>query len=178
MRRNISGFTIVELVIAVVVIGILASIVLVGYNTAQMKARNAGRTLELRNWKNLFELYHSNYGQYPPVANGNYCLGINFPIGTDGQRRCRNSAMTDPNYSYLQSGNTQLMTYIQQVGTIPTNGPPAVKGDLVGPYMSYWGTGMWIGQAFEGGPHDCPPSTNYSWDDGQGSLLCYITLGN
>lgn len=178
MKRSISGFTLIELIIVITVIGILASIVFVNYNSAQAKARNANRAAEIHSWENLFELYRTNYGHYPSVPNGNYCLGFNFPLGPDGQSRCRDSAMTDPNYSYLQSGNAQLMTDLQQVGSIPTNSPPRVLGDLVGPYMNYWGTGMSITQVFEGGPNDCPPSMKYSWDNGQGALLCYVNLGN
>lgn len=178
MKRAKNGFTIIELIVVVTVIGILAGIVFVNYNNAQIKARNADRAAEMHNWKNLFELYYANYGQYPPVANGNYCLGFNFPLGSDGQARCRDSAMTDPNYSYLQSGNAQLMTYLQQVGTIPTNQPVRVGGDLVGPYMVYWGTGMSITEVFEGGKTDCPPSMKYSWDNGNGAVLCYMSLGH
>lgn len=39
MRKTISGFTVIELIIVVVVIGILAALVLVNYNGAQSRAR-------------------------------------------------------------------------------------------------------------------------------------------
>lgn len=179
MKRSVSGFTIVELLLVIVVIGILVSIVAVSYNSVQAHSRNANRATEVRNWHNLLELYKSSFGTYPPIANGNYCLGRNFPMGTDNQRRCRDSAMTDPNYSYLESGNSAFMTEIQKVGSIPTNNPPRVNGDLVGPYVNYWGTGMSITQVFEGSPTDCPKyGMSYSWDDGHGTILCYLSIGN
>lgn len=178
MKKTTSGFTIVELLIVIAVIAILSAIVLVTYNGVQKRARNADRYSQMQSWQKLFELYKSSYGTYPQVASGNYCLGTNFPAGPDGQNRCRDSAMTDPNYSYLESNNAALMTEIKKVGSIPTNKPQRVNGDLVGPYVNYWGTGMSFTQVFEGGPSDCPPGMNYSWDDGHGALLCWLNIGS
>jgi prepilin-type N-terminal cleavage/methylation domain-containing protein len=178
MKRNTSGFTLIELLIVIIVVAILSVVVIVGYNGVQAHARNASRATQVRNWVNLFELYKSSFGSYPPVASGNYCLGVNFPLGPDNQGRCRDSAMTDPNYSYTEAGSTALMTEIKKVGTLPTNSPPRVNGDLVGPYVIYWGTGIFLVQAFEGSATDCPQyNMTYSWYDGHGSLLCSVNLG-
>ena len=43
MRKTMSGFTLVELLIVIVVIGILASITIVSYNGAQKRARDSKR---------------------------------------------------------------------------------------------------------------------------------------
>ncbi|HEY5695220.1 MAG TPA: type II secretion system protein [Candidatus Saccharimonadales bacterium] len=178
MRKSIRGFTIIEILVVVAVIATLAGIVFVSYGTVQKNARNADRLTQVQQWAKLFELYRAKYGTFPPVATGNYCLGTGFPLGPDGQGRCRDSVMTDPNYSYLESGNTALMTEIKKIGTIPTVNPPRVHGDLVGPYGWYDGTHLWMTQVFEGGPSDCPTPTHYSWDDGAGVVLCAFTIGN
>jgi prepilin-type N-terminal cleavage/methylation domain-containing protein len=178
MNRSTSGFTIIELLIAIVVISILASFVFASYGNTQKNARNASRYLQVQQWQKSFELYKAKFGTYPQVTVKNYCLGVSFPLGTDSQRRCRDSAMTDPNYSYLESDNAALMTEIKKISTIPTNNPPRINGDLVGPYVNYWNTGMSITQVFEGGPSDCPKNMGYSWDDGHGTLLCYLDIGN
>lgn len=86
--------------------------------------------------------------------------------------------MTDPNYSYLESNNTAIMTELAKVATNPTVNPQRINGDLVGPYINYWGTGGSITQVFEGTSSQCTAPLKYSWDDGKGTLLCYINFGN
>jgi prepilin-type N-terminal cleavage/methylation domain-containing protein len=177
MRKSTSGFTLVEILIVVVAIGILSTIIFVSYNNVERNARNADRFAQIKQWVKEFELYKAKFGQYPVIASGNYCLGRGFPLGSDNQGRCRDSAMTDPNYSYLESNSAALMTELAKVGTSPTVNPQRIHGDLVGPYINYWGTGGSITQVFEGGRNDCPASLTYSWDDGNGVLLCAQSLG-
>lgn len=174
MRKSTSGFTIIELIVIIVVISILAAIVYVSYSNVQKNARNADRFTQVQQWVKQFQLYKAKFGAYPPVASGNYCLGKGFPLGPDNQGRCRDSAMTDPNYSYLESDNTAIMTELAKIGTNPTVNPQRVNGDLVGPYVDYWGDGFYMVQVFEGGPSDCPKPMQYGWDDGNGALLCSI----
>jgi prepilin-type N-terminal cleavage/methylation domain-containing protein len=64
-RRRYPGFTIVELLIVVVVIGILAAIVIVAYNGVTQSARDAKRSADLNNIMKALELYHIDHGGYP-----------------------------------------------------------------------------------------------------------------
>lgn len=63
------GFTIVELLIVIVVIGILAALVVVTYNGIQLRAKNADATSELRNIKTAMLLYRADYGTLPNGAD-------------------------------------------------------------------------------------------------------------
>jgi prepilin-type N-terminal cleavage/methylation domain-containing protein len=171
MRKSTSGFTIVELLIVVVVIGILAAIVIVSYNGVQKNARNADRLTQVKAWENLFQLYKAKYGTFPPVANkDSYCLGSGFPNG-----KCREYWGSGAN-TYLESDNTALMTELKKVGTLPTVNPTPVNGWIVGPYVNYWNTGMYLTEEFEGGPSNCPKGMDYNWDDGNGVLICGMTI--
>ncbi len=65
------GFTIVELLIVVVIIGILAALVIIGYNGIQSRARDADRTSDLRALKVAIEQYSVDYGYYPVAGTDN-----------------------------------------------------------------------------------------------------------
>lgn len=60
-----SGFTIVELLIVIVVIGILAAITIVAYNGVQGRANNSVVQGDLRNTFNKLEQYYAINGNYP-----------------------------------------------------------------------------------------------------------------
>lgn len=61
MKRR-AGFTIVELIIAIVVIGILATIVIVNYNAVQAKGRDTQRMSQLASIADAITSYRLKYG--------------------------------------------------------------------------------------------------------------------
>jgi type II secretion system protein G len=66
------GFTIVELLIVIVVIGILAAITIVAYNGIQGRARDSQRVADMQSIVKALELYKTANGSYPaavPTAN-------------------------------------------------------------------------------------------------------------
>lgn len=68
-ERKQQGFTIVELLIVIVVIGILAGLVITTYNGIQQKARNTERTTDLKTFQSQLEAYYANIGYYPSSAD-------------------------------------------------------------------------------------------------------------
>lgn len=73
-RRD--GFTIVELLIVIVVIGILAAITIVAYNGIQERARVATAQSDLTNISKKIELYQAEKGTYPPNLAELRTIGI------------------------------------------------------------------------------------------------------
>jgi general secretion pathway protein G len=77
-----TGFTIVELLIVIVVIGILAAISIVAYNGVQAKARDSQRISDLKSIVKALEAYKVNNGTYPtPVSTPN---ASSWEVSTDG----------------------------------------------------------------------------------------------
>lgn len=61
------GFTIVELLIVIVIIGILAALVIVAYNGIQARARDTTRTTDMRNIRSALAAYNADNSAYPPT---------------------------------------------------------------------------------------------------------------
>lgn len=59
------GFTLLELLIVIAIIGVLVSIGTVSYSQAQKKSRDAKRQGDLKATQNAFEQYSSVNGRYP-----------------------------------------------------------------------------------------------------------------
>ena len=70
-KKN-QGFTIVELLIVIVVIGILAAITIVSYNGVQARARNAARVSDITELQKKIEVYAIENGSYPKTADNIY----------------------------------------------------------------------------------------------------------
>ena len=71
-KKQVSrGFTIVELLIVIVVIGILAALVVVTYNGIQQKARDTERKTDINALHGQLEAYQAQNGKYPTLANVN-----------------------------------------------------------------------------------------------------------
>jgi type II secretion system protein G len=75
MHKTKSGFTIVELLIVIVVIGILAAISLVAYANVQTKARDSRRASDLSLISKAIEMYRLDNGGYPLCNGGTYQAG-------------------------------------------------------------------------------------------------------
>ncbi|HET6924454.1 MAG TPA: type II secretion system protein, partial [Candidatus Saccharimonadales bacterium] len=75
LKKQNKGFTIVELLIVIVVIGILAGLVITTYNGIQQKARNTERTTDLKTFQSQLEAYYAQNGRYPMIATDGTGLG-------------------------------------------------------------------------------------------------------
>lgn len=76
-KNKHTGFTIVELLIVIVVIGILAALVLNSFTSAQAKARNASRASDIAAIQKALEAFRAVNDLYP-VSQG---PGANLPAG-------------------------------------------------------------------------------------------------
>jgi len=68
LKKRQSGFTIVELLIVIVIIGILATLVIVTFSGIQQKARDTKRKTDINALDSHVEAYYANSGNYPTLA--------------------------------------------------------------------------------------------------------------
>lgn len=75
-HKRFSGFTVVEIMIVVVVISIIASMTLVGFNQAQIDSRDRERVADVTALKSALTSFYRDNNEYPaPCANGISCNG-------------------------------------------------------------------------------------------------------
>jgi prepilin-type N-terminal cleavage/methylation domain-containing protein len=184
-RKTSFGFTIVELLIVIIVIGILATIVIVAYNGVTKSAQQSAIYSEMKQWQKLFIAYKALNGAYPSPAPGgnpltdggpgasavtNYCLGTGFPNGS-----CLVDAVGTA-FSVDESRGAALISQLSTVGRLPTNSTKYVYDtNVVGPYLQYGSmTTMFIWGVFPGGT-TCPSDTTTNYTNAN-RVHCYITL--
>lgn len=109
------GFTIVELLIVIVVIGILAAITIVAYNGVQNKASDTAVKSDLTNFAKKIELEKVDNGAYPTALTA--AMGFKFSRGAYGLdfqnynvRYCINTA-TDNYIMYAKSKSGNYFRY-------------------------------------------------------------------
>lgn len=71
LKKSNKGFTIVELLVVIVVIGILALLVITTYGGIQAKARNAKRQTDIASLQTQLEAFFSQNGYYPSLTDMN-----------------------------------------------------------------------------------------------------------
>lgn len=98
------GFTIVELLIVIVVIGILAAITLVAYNGIQNRATDSARSSDVAQIRKALEAYRAVHDRYPPHT----ASGTNVPAGFSG--------VWGTYYSYSVATNDSWLRTLVQSG--------------------------------------------------------------
>jgi len=65
MNKHRRGFTLVELLVVMTIIGLLSTIATVNYSSSRMKARDARRLADMDAFRTALELYNTNQGGFP-----------------------------------------------------------------------------------------------------------------
>lgn len=70
MKINNKGFTLIEMLVVVAIVGLLSAVVVVGLTGAREKARDSRRIADIREIQNQLELDYSSSDGYPAPENG------------------------------------------------------------------------------------------------------------
>lgn len=118
-----SGFTIVELLIVIVVIGILAAITIVSFNGVSQRSNNTSRIATAKQAVTLINAYIATTGNLPDTTGASFCIGSNFPSG-----KCWGVDSSSPT---LESASTAFNTTLATVGKVSAISYGSVD-------MGYW----------------------------------------
>lgn len=128
-RRGQTGFTIVELLIVIVVIGILAALVLNSFSGAQARARDARRAQDIASIKRALLAYEALNGGVPRTTGASsYTQGVIYQ-GWD--------ASTSPNWlAFLRANHGNNPMPVDPTNNVVGNNPP-IAGNRVYYYFCY-----------------------------------------
>lgn len=150
MLRSTRGFTLVEILIVISVLGILMTIASISWGAYVSFTEDRARESDTRQWASTFDLYKSRFFVYPimPTSSatadaGIACLGAigSFPTAagaSTGADKCGQYKSTDG--SSFTTTSTALGTAIEKVSAVPKNshqesGRTIVKSTYVGPFV-------------------------------------------
>ncbi len=110
LQKRQSGFTIVELLIVIVIIGILATLVIVTFTGTQKKARDSQRQTDINAVNSHLATYYAEEGHYPLYSELSSSTWIASNMkGLDAE------ALKDPKGGTIQAGASDSTHYGYEV---------------------------------------------------------------
>ena len=113
MKRNARGFTLVEILIVVIILGILAAIVIPQFTNASNDARNNSVASTLQTLRGQIELYKIQHADTPPTF-AQMWNNLQYASNTTGTTAAAGSTLFP------------LGPYVQSPPTNPANGQSSV----------------------------------------------------
>ena len=122
LRDKQQGFTIVELLIVIVVIGVLAAISIVAYNGVTAKARDAQRAQDMKIIAKALEMYYVDNGEFPASQ-----------CGSGGRPACPDPKKENSSWATTADGSWNVLEYAlvpKYISALPKDPRASTATDL------------------------------------------------
>lgn len=175
-RKNdkLNGFTIVELLVVIVVIGILAAITIVSYSGVTAKARETKIVNIVKSYQTALQMYYTESGAYPTER---FCLGSSsdYPANSDFD-----AGVCMTNGTNNMSANDTINSVLESYMGSHISGAYDTRTDLDGVtyrgvfYIPGWDSsigGLWFDNT---GSNNCPIGSSMITTNG--SVACALML--
>lgn len=96
------GFTLVELLVVMAILGVLVTMVASGFRSSQMRGRDAQRKSDLKGMANALEIFYSDYGKYPPSDASGSMLACPYSVASPAACSWGISELTDSKTTYFK----------------------------------------------------------------------------
>jgi prepilin-type N-terminal cleavage/methylation domain-containing protein len=134
LKNKNKGFTIVELLIVIIIIGILATLVIVTFTGINQKARNSKRQTDVNAITSHVQAFYAQYGFYPTQADlvstsfrSSYMKGLDAKALQDPKQNGTGTIGTSvgaAQYGYVASSTVTGNTCNNTTATDDTGGAP------------------------------------------------------
>lgn len=94
------GFTLIEMLVVIGIVGVLASLVLIGLNPARQASRDSRRISNVHQLQNTLEVYYLRNGSYPS-GDVTTIDGFAEAVGSDASERARYGYTRVSGFEYL-----------------------------------------------------------------------------
>jgi general secretion pathway protein G len=114
--NNKNAFTLVELLVVIVIIGVLATLAIVVLGSARVKSRDARRISDIKQIQTALELYMVDHNQYPVTLNFGVAL-TSLDTTQTYMKKVPNDpqytgvSTTNYSYNYITSTNSYALIY-------------------------------------------------------------------
>ena len=144
MKKN--GFTLIELIVVIAILGILATIGLTSFQTSQMKSRDAKRKSDLEQVQRALEAYMNDYGNYPAANAGEinrFSWGGEMKDAKDTlyMKELPKDSRGDPEYCYLTAAAAPY-TYYKLYAKLENSQDPKATLDVTCNGVTHYNYGV------------------------------------
>lgn len=93
-----AGFTLIELIIVIAIIGILTALIMPNFMAGRIRARDSAKKADLRSFKQALQMYYNDFQVYPEEAS----MGFDIAgCGVNGDTAC-NRASFETSVMYMK----------------------------------------------------------------------------